>query len=253
MKRQEAWATCFSLALHLLIFSCALALSHYAVPNSPAVALSLSILPAPSAGPEGGGAHNAQPAAPPARKEIRQPEQPEKKTAPKQVVKKKDVKTVKKNEAPPRMEKKPAAEAVPVAEPPAPEQEVSREKASSGGAPSSPAAATGGGPGNGRPQGAGGLYTAGQLDGPLAALSKSPPDYPPSAKRRNIEGWIKIKFVVDEQGRVHKVSVLAAEPEGVFEQSVLRCVNTWRFKPGTIKGTAVKVLVEQTITFKLEG
>jgi len=58
--------------------------------------------------------------------------------------------------------------------------------------------------------------------------------------------------VVDEQGTVGQVSVLAAEPEGVFEQSVLRCVAGWRFKPGTIGGVAVKALVEQTITFKLE-
>jgi protein TonB len=47
--------------------------------------------------------------------------------------------------------------------------------------------------------------------------------------------------------------VLDAEPEGVFEQSVLRSIGGWRFKPGTIKGMAVKAQVEQTITFKLEG
>jgi len=39
----------------------------------------------------------------------------------------------------------------------------------------------------------------------------------------------------------------------VFEQSVLQCVGNWRFKPGTVKGMAVKAQVEQTITFKLEG
>ena len=58
--------------------------------------------------------------------------------------------------------------------------------------------------------------------------------------------------MVDEQGTTGQVKVLAAEPEGVFEQSVLRCVSGWRFKPGTVGGVAVKALVEQTITFKLE-
>lgn len=95
-------------------------------------------------------------------------------------------------------------------------------------------------------------FSVGQLDGPLTTLVQIPPVYPHSAKRRNIEGWVKVRFVVDENGTVGKVSVLAAKPEGVFEQSVLRCVSGWRFKPGTVGGVAVNALVEQTITFKLE-
>lgn len=95
-------------------------------------------------------------------------------------------------------------------------------------------------------------FSPGQLDGPMSVLVQVPPVYPHSAKRRNIEGWVKVRFVVDENGSVGKVSILAAKPQGVFEQSVLRCVSGWRFKPGTVGGVTVKALVEQTITFKLE-
>ncbi|MDD2464963.1 MAG: energy transducer TonB, partial [Desulfobulbus sp.] len=77
-------------------------------------------------------------------------------------------------------------------------------------------------------------FSVGQLDGPLTTLVQLPPNYPHSAKRRNIEGWVKVCFVVDENGIVGKVSVLAAKPAGVFEQSVLRCLSSWRFKPGTV-------------------
>ena len=59
--------------------------------------------------------------------------------------------------------------------------------------------------------------------------------------------------MVDEQGRVDKVDIVAAKPQGVFEQSVLHCVGSWRFKPATVKGLVVKAQVEQTITFKLES
>ncbi len=105
-----------------------------------------------------------------------------------------------------------------------------------------------------KPQGAngGGLFTAGQLDGPLTALTKTPPVYPRAAKQRNTEGWIKVKFVVNEQGHVDQVTILDAEPKDVFEQSVLRCMDEWRFKPGTVGGRTVKALVEQTISFKLQ-
>lgn len=97
-----------------------------------------------------------------------------------------------------------------------------------------------------------GIVEAGQLDGPLTGLSQMPPDYPQLAKRRNIQGWVKVSFVVNEQGRVEQAKILAAEPVGIFDQSVLRCVSRWTFRPGTVGGTAVKTRVEQTINFRLE-
>nr|WP_320012189.1 energy transducer TonB [uncultured Desulfobulbus sp.] len=95
-------------------------------------------------------------------------------------------------------------------------------------------------------------FSVGQLDGAMITLVQVPPQYPHSARRRNIQGWVKVRFLVDEHGTVSNISVVDAKPVGVFEQSVLRCVRSWRFKPGTVGGVAVKALVEQTITFKLE-
>ena len=60
-----------------------------------------------------------------------------------------------------------------------------------------------------------------------------------------------MQYVVDERGSVGPVKVLAAEPEGFFEQSVLRTVRAWRFRPGTVNGEVVQALVEQTISFRL--
>lgn len=188
---------------------------------------------------------------PPAKKkDVAEP----KKISPKAVARKVRPKPVQreKTSVPPR-EKDARSEALPVAAQPRPStgKEVlpdAGQTAATATVASGPAAASP--PAKG---GRGGLYAVGQLDAPLAVVSKTPPAYPPAAKRRNIEGWIKVKFVVDEQGRVDHVSVLDAEPEGVFEQSVLRSIGGWRFKPGTIKGMAVKAQVEQTITFKLEG
>lgn len=101
--------------------------------------------------------------------------------------------------------------------------------------------------------GGGGLFHASQLDKPLAVLTQLAPAYPKRARRQNIEGWIKVQFVVDERGLVEMVKVLAAEPQGIFEKNVLQCVAAWRFKPGTIDGRVVKALVEQTISFKLDS
>ena len=79
-----------------------------------------------------------------------------------------------------------------------------------------------------------------------------PPVYPPSAKRRGIEGWVKVRFVVNPRGEVQDVSIVDAKPPGVFDDSVTRCVFGWRFQPGTVDGTPVSAWVETTVRFELE-
>ncbi len=99
---------------------------------------------------------------------------------------------------------------------------------------------------------AGALFSVGQLDAPLTTLVRIPPVYPIRARRRNIQGWVKVAFVVDENGHVGDITILVAEPEGLFENSVRRCVSGWRFKPGTVEGMPVKARVETVIRFELE-
>lgn len=97
----------------------------------------------------------------------------------------------------------------------------------------------------------GGLYGQEQIDGALMPLKRTQPSYPVLARRRNIEGWVQVRFIVNEQGHTERIQILAAEPEGVFEKSVISSIGLWRFHPGTIDGRAVRVRVEQTIRFQL--
>jgi periplasmic protein TonB len=99
-----------------------------------------------------------------------------------------------------------------------------------------------------------GLYafSAGDLDNPLMVLVRVPPVYPLRAKHRRVQGWVRIRFVVNEKGGVDKVSVVESKPPGVFDQNVIRCVSGWRFKPGTVEGMPVRAWAETTIFFKLE-
>lgn len=65
---------------------------------------------------------------------------------------------------------------------------------------------------------------------PVAQGFKSP-DYPQAAIRREIEGWVDIRFDVNPLGRVENLQVVAAQPEGVFEKSVLQAAQHWRYQP----------------------
>ena len=97
-----------------------------------------------------------------------------------------------------------------------------------------------------------GLYMPGELDGPLTTLSRVPPVYPLRASRLGIQGWVKVEFTVTKEGLVEDIRVLKAEPEGIFERTVMNCVSQWRFKPGTVTGIPVAARAETTLKFTLE-
>jgi protein TonB len=95
-------------------------------------------------------------------------------------------------------------------------------------------------------------FAAGDLDNPLTVLVRVPPVYPLRAKHRGVQGWVRIRFVVNEEGGVDKVTVVESQPPGVFDRNVIRCVSGWRFEPGTVEGMPVRAWAETTIRFKLE-
>ncbi|MFO8085611.1 MAG: TonB family protein [Desulfobacterales bacterium] len=96
------------------------------------------------------------------------------------------------------------------------------------------------------------FYGIGEIDYPLTPLVQMHPIYPMMAKRQGIEGWVKVKFLVAETGRVEQISIMDAQPEDIFDNAVKQCVNAWRFKPGTVEGVPVKVWAETIIRFELE-
>ncbi len=96
------------------------------------------------------------------------------------------------------------------------------------------------------------VFSINDLDSPLVMLVRIPPMYPMSAKRRGVEGWVRVRFVVNEDGSVGTVTVADSEPKNIFNDAVIRSVSGWRFKTGTIGGLPVKTWAETTVRFKLD-
>lgn len=243
-------ATRFSLLLHTLLVVSLIALGRQTVPKRPPLALDFSVLTGDEAA--GGPAPGSE------NREVLQPSRPLNTRPAKAVVKKSPAKKSAKQSSSPatsRKVKAPDKAAVPItadADALSAGQTDERGEAVASTAALGGEAPAGGALGRAGAGSSSGVYGAGQLDRPLVALHRNAPAYPAAARRQNIEGWIRVAFLVDEQGRVGRVSVVAAEPRGIFDQSVLRCIAHWRFNPGTVGGVVVKTLVEQTITFKLE-
>ena len=100
--------------------------------------------------------------------------------------------------------------------------------------------------------GAGGIYELSDLDTPPRPVAQMRPQYPARARTRRIEGSVTLTFVVDLDGTTRNLDVVAAQPEGIFEEAALRAAARWRFSPGLRQGAPVPVRVRQTIRFELD-
>lgn len=86
---------------------------------------------------------------------------------------------------------------------------------------------------------------------PVAILSKPKPVYPRSALQRGQEGWVKISFIVNEQGRIENPSVVSSRPRRVFDRAALQAIEQWRFRPRKVNGQPVRTQAIQEIKFTL--
>lgn len=77
--------------------------------------------------------------------------------------------------------------------------------------------------------------------------------YPSSAKRQKIEGWVEFKLTLDREGRVTDAQIVSAEPNRLFDVEARRAVMRWRFAPKRVDNVAVEAVVRQRLSFKLRA
>ncbi len=95
-------------------------------------------------------------------------------------------------------------------------------------------------------------FRVGDLDRPLMVVVKVPPLYPMRARMLGIEGWVKVRFMINKKGYVEDVQIVKSHPPGVFDAVTRDAISKWRFKPPTVGGKPVEVEVTTTIKFKLD-
>lgn len=74
--------------------------------------------------------------------------------------------------------------------------------------------------------------------------------YPEAAKRANLEGKVVVDALISKEGKVEKVNVLKADYD-VFKQAAVDAIMKAKFTPARQNGSAVKLWITRTITFKL--
>lgn len=77
--------------------------------------------------------------------------------------------------------------------------------------------------------------------------------YPPESRDAKVEGSVLVAYDVSEGGKVSNIRVLSSSPEGVFDQSAINFVRTWRFQPQKRSGVPESVeSIQSRISFTLE-
>ncbi len=95
---------------------------------------------------------------------------------------------------------------------------------------------------------------AGTLDvteATLTRLKQIELDYPDTALRKNIEGWVDLAYAIGADGKVSKVKVLDSSPAGVFDTAATRAISRLRYKPMVVGGKPVAVSTKLRIAFRM--
>jgi len=95
------------------------------------------------------------------------------------------------------------------------------------------------------------VMTEESVDSMPEPIQQSGPRYPPRSRARNVEGYVKVSFVVGIDGRVKNAKVVESKPLGEFDQAALVAVKSWQFRPATYQGREVEMAASQKFTFAL--
>jgi len=85
----------------------------------------------------------------------------------------------------------------------------------------------------------------------LKLVDMRPPVYPPRCLRMGIEGRVRVRALVGENGKVQEVTLDRSSGESALDESALEAVRTWRFEPARRNGVPVRAWAIVPVEFKL--
>ena len=77
-------------------------------------------------------------------------------------------------------------------------------------------------------------------DGDATPIVRIEPRYPVQAARDGLQGWVRLRFSIMEDGSVDEVEVIEAEPRRVFDREAIRALRRWKYSPKVVDGKPIK-------------
>lgn len=86
-------------------------------------------------------------------------------------------------------------------------------------------------------------------DGDATPIVRMEPKWPMKALREGKEGYVVMKFTINELGQPENIVVIEAEPKRLFDKEAKRALRKWKYKPKIVDGKPVK---QPGITVRLD-
>ena len=88
--------------------------------------------------------------------------------------------------------------------------------------------------------------------GSLEIVKYIPPEFPREAREQALSGWVDVQFLVLPDGSVSEVSVVGADPAGVFETPAMDAVRKWKYQPVMRDGKPINQRARVRVRFALQ-
>lgn len=76
------------------------------------------------------------------------------------------------------------------------------------------------------------------------------PVYPEEAREARIQGTVEVELIVGVSGTVDSAKVTKSDPH--FDAATIEAVRQWKYRPATLEGKPVSVILTVTVNFRLE-
>jgi len=86
----------------------------------------------------------------------------------------------------------------------------------------------------------------------LQRVKYTPPEFPRAARDHALSGWVDVQFLILPDGSVSGVSVVGADPAGVFETPAMDAVRKWKYQPIMRDGKPINQRARVRVRFALQ-
>lgn len=83
-----------------------------------------------------------------------------------------------------------------------------------------------------------------------ALLTRVEPVYPEAARRAGLQGVVLLEAIIAASGDIEEVAVVRSGGP-LFDSAAVAAVRRWKYRPATLNGRAVRVLLNVTVSFRL--
>lgn len=83
-------------------------------------------------------------------------------------------------------------------------------------------------------------------------ISRSQPEYPRRALDMRLDGYVVVLFDVNSDGRVENIRFVEANPNNIFNRSVITAMKKWKYKPIPARDLKIKIVFKHNESIKFE-